>query len=146
MAKLEPGDKAPAFSLKDQNGKTVKLGSFKGKKLLVYFYPRANTSGCTKQACSVRDSERPLKKLKVATVASPDKSAARAIVGWVPVSGLSSRVSIPLTICTFPEVGPVPAASSSIQPPRQTSLPLLLLKEAISKPSLNVFKAPLCST
>lgn len=73
MARLEPGDKAPAFSLEDQNGKTVKLGSFKGKKLLVYFYPRANTSGCTKQACDVRDSEKVLEKLEVAVVGvSPD--------------------------------------------------------------------------
>ena len=45
MAELKPGDKAPVFKLLDQNGNKVALGDFKGKKLLVYFYPRANTSG-----------------------------------------------------------------------------------------------------
>ncbi len=55
MKKLVKGDKAPDFTLKDQNGKEVSLSQFKGKKVLVYFYPKANTPGCTKQACSVRD-------------------------------------------------------------------------------------------
>ena len=55
MKKLVKGDKAPDFTLKDQNGKEVSLSRFKGKKVLVYFYPKANTPGCTKQACSVRD-------------------------------------------------------------------------------------------
>jgi thioredoxin-dependent peroxiredoxin len=45
MAKMEPGAKAPAFSLMDQDGKKVKLSDFKGRKLLLYFYPKANTSG-----------------------------------------------------------------------------------------------------
>ena len=47
MAKLAVGDKAPAFALKDQNGKTVRLSSFKGKRVVVYFYPKADTPGCT---------------------------------------------------------------------------------------------------
>ncbi len=54
--KLKPGSKAPRFSLQDQSGNTVKLDDFKGRKLLVYFYPRANTPGCTTQSCSVRDA------------------------------------------------------------------------------------------
>ena len=73
MTKLEPGKKAPAFNLKDQTGKKVKLSDFKGKKLLVYFYPRANTPGCTKQSCSVSESLPKLDKLKIAAVGiSPD--------------------------------------------------------------------------
>jgi peroxiredoxin Q/BCP len=52
---LKPGDKAPAISLKDQSGKTVKLSGFKGHKALVYFYPKADTPGCTTQACGLRD-------------------------------------------------------------------------------------------
>jgi peroxiredoxin Q/BCP len=73
MGKLKAGDKAPEFNLTDQNGKKVKLSDFKGKKLLVYFYPKANTSGCTKQSCSVRDSLPALGKGGVKAVGiSPD--------------------------------------------------------------------------
>jgi thioredoxin-dependent peroxiredoxin len=49
------GDQAPSFSLPDQHGTTVKLSQFKGRKVLVYFYPKADTPGCTKQACALRD-------------------------------------------------------------------------------------------
>jgi peroxiredoxin Q/BCP len=52
---LKTGDKAPAFTLKDQSGTPVKLSSFKGRKVLVYFYPKADTPGCTTQACGLRD-------------------------------------------------------------------------------------------
>ena len=52
---LQPGDKAPAFTLPDQNGEKVKLSDFKGKTVVLYFYPRADTPGCTTQACGVRD-------------------------------------------------------------------------------------------
>ncbi|MEY2404559.1 MAG: thioredoxin-dependent peroxiredoxin [Acidimicrobiaceae bacterium] len=52
---LKPGDKAPAFALLDQDGNKVKLSDFKGRKVLVYFYPKADTPGCTKQACGLRD-------------------------------------------------------------------------------------------
>jgi peroxiredoxin Q/BCP len=55
MAKLESGDKAPAFTLLDQHGDKVKLSDFKGRKVLVYFYPKADTPGCTAQACGLRD-------------------------------------------------------------------------------------------
>lgn len=73
MKRLEPGDKAPNFALKDQHGHTVKLSDFKGKKLLVYFYPKALTSGCTTQACSVRDELPNLAEAGVAAVGiSPD--------------------------------------------------------------------------
>ena len=54
--RLEVGDKAPAFSLPDADGNTVKLSDFKGRKVIVYFYPAASTPGCTKQACDFRDS------------------------------------------------------------------------------------------
>ena len=74
MAHLKEGSKAPAFALQDQDGKTVKLADFKGRKLLVYFYPKADTPGCTTQSCSVRDSKKELAKLGVAVVGiSPDK-------------------------------------------------------------------------
>ena len=52
---LDVGDKAPAFTLPDQNGAPVKLSDFKGQTVVLYFYPRADTPGCTTQACGVRD-------------------------------------------------------------------------------------------
>jgi peroxiredoxin Q/BCP len=73
MAELKAGDKAPAFTLADQEGSKVKLGDFKGRKLLVYFYPKADTPGCTQQACTVRDALPDFSKLGVAAVGiSPD--------------------------------------------------------------------------
>ena len=55
MAQLKVGDKAPDFTLLDQNGNKVKLSSLRGKSVLVYFYPKADTPGCTAQACGLRD-------------------------------------------------------------------------------------------
>jgi len=52
---LAEGDKAPSFTLPDQNGEKVKLSDLKGQTVVLYFYPKANTSGCTTQACGVRD-------------------------------------------------------------------------------------------
>ncbi len=73
MSGLKPGEKAPALSLTDQSGKRVTLSDFKGRKLLVYFYPKADTPGCTTQACSVQDARPDLQKLEVAVVGiSPD--------------------------------------------------------------------------
>lgn len=53
--RLAPGAKAPTFSLLDQHGEKVKSSDFKGRKLLVFFYPKASTPGCTTQACGLRD-------------------------------------------------------------------------------------------
>jgi peroxiredoxin Q/BCP len=76
MAKLDRGDKAPEFNLTDQNGQNVALKDFQGKKLLLYFYPKADTPGCTKQACDVRDAREELDGLGVQVVGiSPDTPA-----------------------------------------------------------------------
>ena len=56
MNMLKVGDKVPEFSAKDQDGNTVNLTDYKGKKLVVFFYPRANTPGCTAEACNLRDN------------------------------------------------------------------------------------------
>lgn len=56
MTTLKIGDKAPAFTSKDQNGNSISLGDFKGKKLVLFFYPKANTPGCTVEACNLRDN------------------------------------------------------------------------------------------
>lgn len=72
--RLAPGDKAPAFSLPDADGNTVKLSDFKGRKVIVYFYPAASTPGCTKQACDFRDSLAELNGAGLDVVGiSPDK-------------------------------------------------------------------------
>ena len=74
MTELEPGDTAPAFSLSDQHGNTVALGDFKGRKLLVYFYPEADTPGCTTQSCDLRDHRQEFAGLGVDVVGiSPDE-------------------------------------------------------------------------
>ncbi|NIS60621.1 MAG: thioredoxin-dependent thiol peroxidase [Proteobacteria bacterium] len=73
MAQLKAGDMAPNFELEDQNGRKVKLSDFRGRKVLLYFYPKANTPGCTTQACSVRDARGDLDPMGVAAVGiSPD--------------------------------------------------------------------------
>lgn len=54
---IEPGDRAPDFELPDQDGRTVRLSDLRGQPVVVYFYPKADTPGCTIQACGVRDHE-----------------------------------------------------------------------------------------
>lgn len=77
MAQLKPGDKAPTFTLLDQSGKKVKLSDFKGRKVLVYFYPRADTPGCTTQACGLRDAAPQIGDTAVVGI-SPDKPEKQA--------------------------------------------------------------------
>jgi peroxiredoxin Q/BCP len=78
MSELKKGAKAPPISLPDQDGKTVKLSDYKGQKLLLYFYPKADTPGCTTQACSIRDAMPDLKSLGIAAVGiSPDQPKAQ---------------------------------------------------------------------
>lgn len=61
-AKLKEGDKAPDFAVSDAAGKTVRLKDLRGKKVVLYFYPKDDTPGCTKEACSFRDSFAKFKK------------------------------------------------------------------------------------
>jgi peroxiredoxin Q/BCP len=73
MSELKTGDIAPGFALKDQDGKTIRLSDFKGRKILLYFYPRAETPGCVMQACSIRNAFQELSSIGVAAVGiSPD--------------------------------------------------------------------------
>ena len=66
--RLEVGDTAPAFSLKDDAGNTVSLSDYAGKRVVVYFYPRANTPGCTTEACDFRDAMEQLNGSEVAVL------------------------------------------------------------------------------
>ena len=73
---LKAGDKAPAFKGKDQNGNTISLTDFKGKKLAVFFYPEDDTPTCTVQACSLRDGFGELSNAGITVIGiSPDSSA-----------------------------------------------------------------------
>jgi thioredoxin-dependent peroxiredoxin len=74
MTTLKPGDKAPAIESADQQGKPVKLDDFKGSKLVLFFYPKDNTPGCTAEACNLRDNYQALldKGYKVIGVSTDD--------------------------------------------------------------------------
>lgn len=61
--KIKTGDKAPDFSGLDQDGKNISLSDYKGKKLILYFYPKDNTPGCTVESCNLRDNYSELKKM-----------------------------------------------------------------------------------
>ena len=75
MNRLTAGTVAPDFELPDQNGTVVKLSSLQGKKVLVYFYPKAMTPGCTTQACALRDSKTELEQRNLVVLGiSPDSS------------------------------------------------------------------------
>jgi thioredoxin-dependent peroxiredoxin len=74
--RLEVGDKAPAFSLADADEKKVSLADYRGRKVIVYFYPAASTPGCTKEACAFRDNLRELNEAGLDVIGiSPDKPA-----------------------------------------------------------------------
>ena len=70
---LNVGDKTPVFTLKDQNNKAISLSDYKGKNVILYFYPKDNTSGCTAEACNFRDDFSMFKNLNAVVLGvSPD--------------------------------------------------------------------------
>jgi peroxiredoxin Q/BCP len=74
VTRLAPGDPAPPFELLDQHGSPVRLEDFRGRKLLVYFYPEADTTGCTIQSCDLRDHRTELSGIGADVVGiSPDE-------------------------------------------------------------------------
>ena len=93
---LEVGDKAPAFRAKDQEGKTVSLADFKGKKVVLYFYPKDDTPGCTKEACSFRDGWSKYRKRGVAVlgVSTDDEKSHRKF---------AEKFSLPFPLLADPE-------------------------------------------
>ncbi len=97
MIKLQEGDKAPAFSGPDQDGNKVSLSSFKGKKVVLYFYPKDNTPTCTVQACNLRDNYTLLQKAGFVVLGiSPD-----------PVEShqkFSARQDLPFTLIADPDL------------------------------------------
>jgi peroxiredoxin Q/BCP len=93
---LKVGDKAPAFSLKNTEGKTVKLSDYKGKKVVLYFYPKDMTPGCTKEACGFRDDYTQLKKRGVVVigVSGDDQSSHQKF---------TEKYSLPFTLLSDPD-------------------------------------------
>jgi len=76
---VEVGKAAPAFTLKDSNDQKVALRDFKGKNVILYFYPKDDTPGCTKEACGFRDSWKEIQKLDAVVLGvSPDKAESHA--------------------------------------------------------------------
>ncbi len=96
---IEEGKAAPAFSLTDANGQTRTLAEFKGHDVVIYFYPKDDTPGCTKEACGFRDLWEPLKKRGVVILGiSPDGAASHAAFAskyelpFILLSDLSKKV------------------------------------------------------
>lgn len=93
---LRVGDRAPAFSLKNTAGKTVKLADFKGKKVVLYFYPRDMTPGCTKEACAFRDDYAELQRrgVEVLGVSADDQAAHQKF---------TAQYALPFTLLSDPD-------------------------------------------
>lgn len=91
MSTLKEGDSAPLFSAKDQNGNTVTLSQFKGKKVILYFYPKDNTPGCTAEACDFRDNYQGLmaKGMEVIGVSVDDEKSHQKFI---------DKYSLPFTL------------------------------------------------
>jgi peroxiredoxin Q/BCP len=96
MAKPKEGDKAPDFTAKDQNGKTISLSDFKGKNVILYFYPKDDTPGCTAEACSFRDNYQSLlgKGFAVIGVSTDDEKSHKKF---------ESKYSLPFPLIADPD-------------------------------------------
>ncbi|MFN8240570.1 MAG: thioredoxin-dependent thiol peroxidase [Bacteroidales bacterium] len=91
MSDLKEGQNAPVFEGLDQDGKKISLADFKGRKVILYFYPRDNTPGCTKEACNLRDNYNELIKKGFAVIGvSPDSGKSH--------SGFISKYSLPFPL------------------------------------------------
>ena len=96
MAELKVGNKAPDFTLFDGDGNKVKLSDFKGKKVVLYFYPKDNTSGCTKEACEFRDSYATFGKADTVILGvSPDSQKSH--------QNFSAKYELPFTLLSDPD-------------------------------------------
>jgi thioredoxin-dependent peroxiredoxin len=96
MTHLKEGMAAPLFTANDQDGKKVELSTFKGKKVVLYFYPKDNTPGCTAEACNLRDNHSELlKRGFVVLGVSPDSEKSH--------TGFSAKYSLPFTLLSDPD-------------------------------------------
>jgi len=96
MSKVKVGNKAPDFTLLDDSGEKVKLSSLRGKKVVLYFYPRDNTPGCTQQACDFRDAKRKFDRQEAVILGvSPDKETTH--------EKFKSKFKLPFRLLADPE-------------------------------------------
>ena len=99
---LEEGKKAPEFTLPDKDGKEVSLKDFRGQKVVVYFYPKDSTPGCTKQACAFRDAYAEYEKLHVPVIGiSKDSVKSRG--------NFAARQALPFILLSDPELSAIQA-------------------------------------
>ncbi len=103
MSSLQVGDKAPDFTLPDQDGALVKLSSFKGQRVVVYFYPKDDTPGCTKEACNFRDRWKIFEDNKI-KVLGISKDPAKTHLKFI------NKYDLPFTLLT--DLEPCPVATS----------------------------------
>jgi len=88
MTQLKIGDKAPLFTGTDQDGKSISLSDFRGRKVILYFYPKDNTPGCTAEACSLRDGQAELQRMGFEVIGvSPD--SVKSHQGFIAKHGLN---------------------------------------------------------
>jgi peroxiredoxin Q/BCP len=95
MSELKIGDKAPDFMLNDQDGESHKLSDYKGRIVVLYFYPRDDTPGCTKEACDIRDNYFELKSKAVVLGVSADDEASH--------KKFAEKYSLPFTLLSDPQ-------------------------------------------
>ena len=99
---MQPGMKAPEFTLNDQNGSEVRLSDFLGKKVVLYFYPKDNTPGCTRQACAFAGSYEAFKAQNVAVIGVSKDSVASHVK-------FAQKYELPFTLLSDPELQAIQA-------------------------------------
>ena len=99
---LTAGMKAPDFSLSDQHGNTVSLADFAGKKIVLYFYPRDNTPGCSRQACAFAGAYEDFKTMNVTVIGVSKDSVASHVK-------FAEKYSLPFTLLSDPELQAIQA-------------------------------------
>lgn len=98
MIMLKVGEKAPLFTLPDQNGNPVSLSDFAGKKVVLYFYPKDNTPGCTRQACAFAGAYEGFREKNVAVIGMSKDSVASHLK-------FAQKYELPFTLLSDPETG-----------------------------------------
>ena len=93
MTNLKVGDKVPYFSGNDQDGKYISIEDYKGKKLILFFYPKDDSPGCTKEACTLRDNFRIFEKNGYSLLADPEKKVINDFGLWGPKNFMGKEVT-----------------------------------------------------